>query len=488
MAKALTAAAVERLRPAERRREIPDGGCAGLYLVIQPSGVKSFALRFRQPSGKTAKLTLGRVDLTNKTIDGELAAGAPLTLAGARMLATRLHHERAHGRDVVAAKHRERAERAARGAKVVGGAMCDFAEQQRRKNRRWEEQARLLGVRQAEAGGLEIIPRSIADRWRDRPLAEINGDDIHSVIDEAREKSVPGFAARRKTSKSSESRALALFAALSKFFGWAVERRRIAANPCAGVARPETLPPRTRALSNDEAAKFWRAAEAERPAVAAALRLLLLTGQRLGEVRGMRRSELSKDGATWTIPPERTKNKRVHILQLPAQAQEIIAAVMPSEGEYVFTNDGSGAIAIGNNVKIRLDERMGIAPWRLHDLRRTMASGLQRLGIPLPVTEKILNHVSGSFAGIVGVYQQHDYAIEKRDALAQWARFVMLVVDDDLRTKHEKFLGAGGDQADETFRAAVSEGGARWDRYLKAIAGDSGEVVTLPRGRARPRS
>ena len=118
MAKQLTAAAVERLRPDKERREVPDGGCSGLYLIIQPSGVKSWAMRFRRPSGKSAKLTLGPVDLTNKEVQSEPVVGMPLTLASARSLATELHRQRAMGKDVVATRHREKLERAARGAKT----------------------------------------------------------------------------------------------------------------------------------------------------------------------------------------------------------------------------------------------------------------------------------------------------------------------------------------------------------------------------------
>ena len=102
MAKTLTAAAVKNFRPGKVRREIPDGGCPGLYLVIHASGRRSWAMRFRRPSGKPAKLTLGPVDLSGKEAEGEPVLNSPLTLASVRRLATEIHRQRAMGHDVVA--------------------------------------------------------------------------------------------------------------------------------------------------------------------------------------------------------------------------------------------------------------------------------------------------------------------------------------------------------------------------------------------------
>jgi hypothetical protein len=122
MAKQLTAAAVQRLRPSKVRREIRDGGCPGLYLIIQSTGHKSWALRFRRPGGKPAKLTLGPADFTGREGEGEPVLGAPLTLASARRLAIEFHRQRALGKDVVALRHRERLERETRGAKTFAAA------------------------------------------------------------------------------------------------------------------------------------------------------------------------------------------------------------------------------------------------------------------------------------------------------------------------------------------------------------------------------
>ena len=172
----LTAASVEKYRPAKDRREIADSGSPGLYLIVQSSGRKSWALRFRKPGGRSAKLTLGPVDLSGKEATDEPVIGAPLTLASARRLAAEVHRQRAMGRDVTAQRHRERLEREARGAATFDQAAIDFITKHAiRKTRRWQPQARLLGLRpkadQSDASKieLELIPKGLADRWRDRP-------------------------------------------------------------------------------------------------------------------------------------------------------------------------------------------------------------------------------------------------------------------------------------------------------------------------------
>ncbi len=424
MAKALTAAAVARLKEGAQRREIRDGGCPGLYLIIQQSGVKSWALRFRKPGGKSAKLTLGKVDLTNKEVEAEPVVGAPLTLASARRLAIELHRQRAIGKDVVAVRYREKLERKARGAKTFAKAAIDFIEQHAMRNtRRWKDRARLLGLRAAkEARGLELIPQGLADRWRDRPITEIDGDDVHAIVDEVRENGVPGLE-QRVVDGPSESRALVMFATLSKLFSWLVERRRIRQNPCIGVHRPATQHARDRVLTNDEIVAFWWAAGAERAEFTAVLKLLLLTGQRRGEVVGMRRAELSGDFAVWTIPGTRTKNKRAHVVPLSAAARNIIAGV-PTTGDIVFTTNGKSPVSCGSKIKRRLDALMKNAPWRLHDLRRTAATGMAEIGIPPHIVEAVLNHVSGHKAGVAGIYNRAQYAAEKKVALERWAAHV----------------------------------------------------------------
>jgi integrase len=414
MSKLLTAAAVSRLKSGKQRREVRDGGAQGLRLCIQVSGHKSWVMRFRRPSGKSAKLTLGPVDPTGKEADGDPVIGQPLTLAAARRLAMDVHRQRARGVDVIAVHHREKLERAVRGGNDFAQATVDYVTQYAmRKTRQWPNTARLLGLRPVVDDGVEIIPKGLADRWRDRPVGEIDGDDIHGIIDETRERGVPGLERRAKGPR--EARALVMFAALSGLFGWLIARRRVVQNPCAGVHRPAPPPARDRVLTNAEIGTFWRATDAERKELGALLKLLLLTGARLNEVTGMRRAELSDDGATWTIPSERAKNRRTRVVPLPPLARELIASV-PLAGDFVFS--ATGVLNGWSRLKNRLDAAMQIPPWRLHDLRRTAVTGMAELGVRTDVIERVVNHVSGTRGGVAGVYNRSELLPAARSARA----------------------------------------------------------------------
>jgi integrase len=141
----------------------------------------------------------------------------------------------------------------------------------------------------------------------------------------------------------------------------------------------------------------------------------------------MIRSELDLEAGTWSLPRERVKNDRRHEVPLSRQAVAILKRVPRIGDNCVFTLNGTKPYN-GFKSKERFDEAVGIALWTVHDLRRTAASGMAKLGVSLVVIEKVLNHVSGSLAGIVGVYQRHEFSEEKRAALQQWADYVERLV------------------------------------------------------------
>jgi integrase len=208
-------------------------------------------------------------------------------------------------------------------------------------------------------------------------------------------------------------------------YGWGVKRGSLANNPFASLPVAPTER-RERVLTDDELAAIWRATDGPGP-FNGIVRMLLLTGQRREEVAGMTWAELSGDFSTWTIPASRAKNGATHIVPLASPAQDLLRGV-PRSGELAFPGL-RGTFNGFSPSKAALDARSGVTDWRLHDLRRTMATGLQRLGVRLEVTEQILNHVSGSRAGIVGVYQRHDFANEKRAALEAWGAHVIAIVE-----------------------------------------------------------
>jgi integrase len=437
VSKPLTAAAVLKLRPAKDRLELPDAGCPGLYLVIQPTGAKSWALRYRRPDGRPAKLVLGSVYAKSAEAqepDTAPTIGGHLTLAAAHRLVTALRHEIAQSRDPAAAHIKEKAQRRTAAehaaANTFATAARDFIEgHARKKVRRWDELARLLGL---EPETLASLPKGLAERWATRPVAEIDHSDIDGVVDEARRLGVPGL--ERRTDGPSESRARKMLGVLSKMFKWLMaeplHRRRVTVNPCASVVRPGIPGSRDRVLTNSEIGDFWKAADTIDNPFAAVLKLLLLTGCRLREVAEMRRDELSDDGGTWNLPGVRTKNKKPHVVPLPPQARDILARVKRIEDcPYVFSTTGKSPVQGWSKIKNRVDAAMKPAsPWVLHDLRRTTATGMAELGIPPHIVEAVLNHVSGAKAGVAGIYNRAAYAPEKKAALERWGGHVEALV------------------------------------------------------------
>jgi integrase len=380
-------------------------------------------LRYRRPGdGRPAKLTLGRVYDAEKRseIDVKPVIGGYLSLRSAHRLVAELKHELAFGRDPGRTYIEQKRKIAT--SDNFGGAALDFVEQHAmRKTRRGSETARLLGFQQNDAGSFELIPKGLAMRWRDRPIAEIDGDDIHSIVDETREKGAPGLLRRNK--KPSESMARSMYAVLSAMFGWLVQRRRLKANPIVGVHRPDMPKARERVLTDAEIVKFWSATEEVSSPFGPLLKLLLLTGARLNEIAMARRSELSDNGATLTIPAERSKNHRAHAISLSQLAQRLLKRVKTA-GDLIFTTTGTSPVSGWSKLKKKLDVAMGVSDWRFHDLRRTAVTGMNEIGVMPHVVEAVVNHVSGHRGGVAGVYNRAQYADEKRVALERWTAHV----------------------------------------------------------------
>jgi integrase len=227
-----------------------------------------------------------------------------------------------------------------------------------------------------------------------------------------------------------------------------VQRDLIEKSPVVGIKAPTDEKSRDRILNDEELGLAWKAADKLGWPFGPFVHLLILTGQRRDEVAGMRWSELDMATATWTIPRERAKNDKAHVVPLSPEAVALIKGLpRMKDGEadspFVFTTTGDSPISGFSKAKAKLDRAIAkllkgeneeanesekdapsIPDWRLHDLRRTMTSGMARLGAPLEVVEKLLNHISGTFSGIVDVYQKHEYAKEKREAAEAWGKHV----------------------------------------------------------------
>jgi integrase len=368
---------------------------------------------------------LGPVDLVGDgRRDVAPIIGAHLTLAAARRLTAALRHKVATGQDPGAAHQAERRSIALSAADTFPAAASDFILQYaKRKTRRWIAQARLLGLRETDKG-LEPIDGGLAMRWRNKPLSEIDADTLFRLLEEVRHKGIPGL--ERRSAEPSEPRSRAMYAVLSRLFGWLTEKRRISISPMMTLKRPSPSRARDRALNNQEIVAFWQATDKITPPFGAVFKLLLLTGCRLNEVAHMEIGELTDDASVWTIPGNRTKNHRIHVVPLPPLAQRILKGVTRSpDCHFIFSTNAKSAVSGFSKMKKRLDAMMkGVPPWRLHDLRRSAATGMAEIGIAPHVIELVLNHVSGARAGVAGIYNRATQMPERQAALEKWAEHV----------------------------------------------------------------
>jgi integrase len=273
-----------------------------------------------------------------------------------------------------------------------------------------------------------ILDRNVLPAIGDKPAACVGKAEIHDMLNAIMDRGAPTAANR-------------VLAVVKKLFRWALGRGYVDRDPCSGIPKPGNETKRDRVLDNDELARVWRSAETMAYPFGPAVRLLILTGARREEVGAMRWSEIDLEGKIWTLPAGRAKNNVEHVVPLSDPALSLIRS-LPRIGRaaFVFTTTGETAVSGWSNAKANLDDAIleamregdpkpeAIPGWTLHDLRRTFATGLAGLGVATPVVEKILNHVSGSFGGVAGVYQRHAFAVEKRAALHKWAARVAVIV------------------------------------------------------------
>lgn len=397
MTKVLTARAVEAVAAGTARREIPDGSVVGLYLLVQVSGAKSWAIRYRAPEPR--KLTLGR--------------WPAMGLAEARTAAREALRNVSEGGDPAADKKAERADRAS-GKDTVAVLFEGY-------------RARKLATLKAGDQPARMLTRFMLPAWGRRRVQDITRRDAIDLVEAVADRGTLVTANR-------------LRAYAAAFFNWLVSRDALERNPFDGLKPVAREASRERVLSDDEIRWLWVATERVGFPFGPLTRVLILTGQRLGEVAGLRWDEV--DGDTWRLPAERTKNGRAHALPLPEAVLAELAALPRIAGGYAFTTTGRTAVSGYDRAIRRLRAAMAevaaeergepvtVAVWGFHDLRRSFATGLAGLGVAVQVTEAALNHVSGTRAGVVGTYQRHDFARETRAALNRWADHVTGLTTD----------------------------------------------------------
>ncbi|NRP45536.1 Prophage integrase IntS [Aliiroseovarius sp. xm-v-225] len=393
-----TDASVRNVKPTEDRQEIPDDLLPGMYLIVQPTGRKSWKVRYRA-GGKHRRMTLGNYP--------------DMSLAEARRRAREVKQEAQAGRDPAA---EVKAAKTQAPQNTLAQALDDYA---RRK---------LKHLKSGELVRREL-DRFARKAWGERQLSSIDRREIQDLIDGIAD-SGRGPTANR------------VLAYLKAFLSWCCDRGLLDVNPADRVKKAVKEKARNRRLDNDEIRWFWMACDEEGYPWGQLGQLLLLTGQRLNEIAQLTKGEIN--GESIDLPRERTKNARPHTVPLSEMAFDIVEAlpVVQSANGYLFTTNGQTPVQGFSKAHRRLAGRMvalataergepvEIPHWTFHDLRRTCASALAFYA-RIEVMEKILNHVSGKLGGVTGVYNRHEYSEEMRNALEAWSGQVRGVLGND---------------------------------------------------------
>lgn len=375
----LTDRSLRALKTEGQRVEVWDETLPGFGVRVSPTGRKVFIVRYRA-GGKRRRVRVGRYPETS--------------LADARDRAKVLLGQVVGGDDPVRI-HRE--------GKTFGELADIYLERYAKKNKReksWREDERQLDK--------DVLPA-----WRDRPAGSIRRDDVHALLDTI---------ADRAPVQANRTRAL-----LSKVFNFGIDRGLVESNPVQGISRPTKERPRRRTLSDDEIRTLWEALVDEPPLIAASFKLRLITAQCGGEVLSMRDEDIQGD--EWLIPAEHFKSDRPHLVPLSPQALSVLDEIRPlSDSPWVFpSRSKEGHIRWLSNATKRIRKRTGFH-WTPHDLRRTAATNMTKMGVPRFVVGRVLGHAAHD---VTGVYDVYDYAAEKRDALERWGERLEEIVEPE---------------------------------------------------------
>jgi integrase len=378
----LTQARIEKLRPAEKRYQVPDPECPGLYVRITPAGSKTFTIVARDPAGRQVW----------REVKGAIV-GDPL--------------------DDVRTKARE-------GIRRLKAGQDPFPPLPPRADTFGAVVENYLALH-VEANGLRSRPeierclnKYVLPLWRAREFEDIRRSDVTRLLDGI----VKDHGARQ---------ADYVLAIVRGIMNWQASRLDDYVSPI--VRRMARTKPaerkRERILADDELRTLWPIL-GQSGSFGALVKLLLLTGQRREKVAAMRWSDIAIDGV-WTIASEEREKGNARVLALPDIAVDVIRSLPRIAGnEYVFAGRSGGCFNGFSKAKAALDGKAGIDPWVLHDLRRTARTLMSRAGVRPDVAERVLGHV---IAGVEGVYDRHQYSTEKADALARLAALVSRILD-----------------------------------------------------------
>ena len=359
-----------------------DATIPGLSIRITTKGTKTFSFKYRDQNGRERRIKIGRFP--------------DLTLAEARKIAQTHRSAVANGSNPAEKKTRDK-------VGTLSGLVSEFLERHASRNKSKAETERILSR--------EVLPT-----LGSRDFAQIKKADVIKLIEAIADRGAPTLA--RNT-----------LAAVRKLFNWAVSRDLIDASPCSGVAAPAKARQRDRYLTNAELEAVWRSTESLGWPFAPIVRLLILTGQRRAQIAGLRWSWIDFEMMQITFPAARMKNGRDHVLPISTAISKLLRSLPRFKGDdRVFParnrkseNGPSGF----SKVKARLDELSGVTNWVLHDIRRTVSTGMIAMGVADQTVESVLSHV---IPGVRGVYNRHKYVAEMRAALELWQSHGSLVL------------------------------------------------------------
>ena len=384
--RALTAASVERLKPPPQGQiDVFDQGYPGLALRISYGGGKTWVFFYRI-GGRLRRMGLGTYPAVSLSEAREAWRGA--------------RQEVAQGRDPSQSRKRERP------ATNFAAVAEEWLRRDQSKNR-------------SHANVVRILNKDVIPVWGHLAIQDIGRRDVLDLID--------GIADRGAVSMARQ-----VHAHVHRLFRWCVGRGIIETSPMADLPKPGTKVARDRVLTDAELVAVWKGCDQLGWPFGIIFQLLLLTGARREEIGGLRWSEISDadDAPEIKLEGARTKSGEPHVIPISKLvAVSIGMAPHIANSDFVFTTNGKTPVSGWSRAKVRLDKLVPLDPWTIHDLRRTVATGMQKLGVGLQVVEAILGHVSGSRAGVVGIYQRHTYDAEKRAALNAWAAHVSALLE-----------------------------------------------------------
>jgi integrase len=403
--KILTDKVVRALKAVTRQEDYWDESFkmrrAQFAVRVYPSGRKEYFIRYRTKDGERPTTRLGDT--------------SSVSLAEARDKARKFIGQVYNGGNPAAERE------AIRAARTFGELFEEFIRHMKQKVDAGVRKSRTINEYE------RLLKKEVLPSFGNRKICDITRADIIAILNY--------MAYARKCI----SQARRLRANLSSIFSFAVQRSLITHSPCTNLPKGEKAKAKERFLTENEIVQFWVATSTVSDSMATIYRLILLTGQRPGEVTGMRWEEI-KDGV-WTIPGDRVKNRRDQIIPLSTHAQELLAlwrknlvrrqARCMREARYIDrglvfpARHAGGATTYINKTCRKMVDREKLAKFTPHDLRRTAASHIRRLGFGRDTVSLILNH---TVRGVLAHYDHYQGLKEKTDALEAWGQEVRRLI------------------------------------------------------------